>query len=564
MSSSSCTSVRHPLHVLPRQRPIIDTIGPISRRYAPTVRAALLAWIASLCLPLANAADNDAAAHCATLRSLRLPGATVVSADFVEAGAFRTAGDKALPRQKAFCRVLGSATPSDDSNIRFEVWLPASGWNGRLWGVGNGDFAGSISQPALNARMGEGYAAVSTDTGHQTSDPGETQWAVGHPQKVIDFGYRGIHEAAVNGKRVVTAFYRQAPAHAYFASCSNGGRQALMEAQRYPDDYDGVLAGAPAHEWTAIYIGTAQWQFHWFADPAHRLPATKLPALRSAVANACDALDGVSDGVIENPLQCRFDPGVLACHGAETDACLTEPQVETVRGLHAGNASADGRALLRGYSWGAEEGMEEAHYVSAPGSNDGSFDNLNPFWRDLVFENPSWDYRTFDLERDGTLARRKLAPVLDADDPDLTRFSARGGKLIVYHGWADPLPPPAGSIDYVERVARTIGAERADRTVRLFMAPGMGHCAGGDGPSRFGQFGVGDGNPETSLGAALQRWVEQGVAPDRVIATKRKNDNDASSDVLRTRPLCAYPKVARYLGRGSTDDAASFVCAAPR
>jgi Tannase and feruloyl esterase len=255
---------------------------------------------------------------------------------------------------------------------------------------------------------------------------------------------------------------------------------------------------------------------------------------------------------------------VLVCRGAETDACLTEPQIATVRGLYAGNASADGQPLLRGYSVGAEEGLEEAHYVSAPESEDGSFGALNPFWRDLVFEDPKWDYRSFDLARDGALAQRKLAAVLDAVDPDLTRFSARGGKLILFHGWADPLPPPLGSIAYVERVARTMGAERADRTVRLFMAPGMGHCAGGDGPSRFGQFGVGDGNPETSLGAALQRWVEQGVAPDRVIATKRKNDGDATSEVLRTRPLCAYPKVARYAGSGNTDDAESFVCAAPR
>jgi hypothetical protein len=564
MSSNSSAAANHPLDVLLRRSRIIDAVAPIPRRRAATLRAALLAFIASLYLPLANATDSDAAADCATLRGLRLSGATVVSADFVEAGAFKTAGGKSLPGQNAFCRVLGSATPSDDSNIRFEVWLPAAGWNGRLWGVGNGDYAGSISQPALNARMGEGFAAVGTDTGHQTNDPGETQWAIGHPQQVIDFGHRGIHEAAVNAKRIVTAFYGRAPAHAYFASCSNGGRQALMEAQRYPDDYDGLIAGAPAHEWTAIYIGSGEWQFHWFADPAHRIPATKLPALRAAVANACDALDGVSDGVIENPPQCRFDPAVLACHGAETNDCLTESQLATVRGLYAGNVSADGHPLLRGYAIGSEDGLEEVTYVSAPGSSDGSFEALNPFWRDLVFENPSWDYRTFDLERDGALAKRKLAPVLDADDPDLTHFSARGGKLIVFHGWADPLPPPAGSIDYVERVARTMGAERADRTVRLFMAPGMGHCAGGDGPNRFGQFGVGDGNPETNLGAALQRWVEQGAAPDRVIATKRKDDGDATSDVLRTRPLCAYPKVARYIGRGSTDDAANFVCAAPR
>ena len=527
------------------------------------LRTALLAGVMALCSPWANAADSATALDCARLRELRLPGATVEGADFVQAGAFSTTPGKPLPDQKAFCRVVAKATPSRDSDIRIEVWLPASGWNGRLWGVGNGDYAGSISHRELNARMGEGFAVVSTDTGHRTDDSGDTTWAVGHPERVIDFGYRGIHEAAVNAKLIVTAFYGNAPSHAYFASCSNGGRQGLMEAQRYPDDYDGILAGAPAHEWTAKATGMGQWQFQWFTDPTHRLPSTKLPALRAAVLKACDALDGVSDGVIEDPTQCRFDPMVLACHGGETDGCLTEPQVATVRGLYAGTRAADGNALLRGYAPGAEAGLAEVHYLSAPNTSDSLFEALNAYWRDLVFENPSWDYRTFDLERDGALATRKLGPVLDAVDPDLRRFSAHGGKLIIYHGWADPLMPPAGSVDYFERVARSMGKDRADRTVRLFMAPGMGHCLGGDGPNRFGQFGVGDGNPDTNLAAALQRWVERGVAPERLTASKRKDNRNATSEVLRTRPICAYPKVARYVGHDSTEDAANFMCDAP-
>ena len=528
----------------------------------PGLRNAPILWLALsvvvLSMQPAFGSDAKTASDCARLASLGLPRAVVLSAEFHEAGQFKDAGDKRLPNQTAFCRVVGSATPSSDSDIRFEVWLPAAAWNGRLWGVGNGDFAGSISQPALNSRMADGYAAVGTDAGHRTDNAAETRWAIGHPQQVVDFGHRGIHLAAVNAGRLIAAFYGRGPAHAYFGACSNGGRQALMEAQRYPEDYDGIIAGAPAQAWTSLYIGAGDWQFRQLADPARLVPAAKLPAVRAAVAAACH----MAEGVVDDPKRCTFDVGVLACRGAETDRCLTPPQLQTVRGLYEGNVAARGRPLLRGYALGSEAALADVHYRSGPGTDD-FFAEVLGFWRDLVFEDPAWDYRSYDMERDGALATNKLAAVLDADDADLSRYAAHGGKLIVYQGWVDPLVPPAGTIDYVERVERALGRERSRATVRLFMAPGVGHCGGGDAPNQFGQFANGSGDPETSLGAALQRWVEQGVAPEKIVARKLENDDDPAGKVVRSRPLCAWPRVARYVGRGSVDAAASFECSAP-
>ena len=337
----------------------------------------------------------------------------------------------------------------------------------------------ALRSSRTNASVALCDTAVGTDTGHRTANAADTRWAIGHPQQVVDFGYRAIHEAAVNAKRMVSAFYDRPPSRAYFGACSNGGRQALMEAQRYPEDYDGIIAGAPAHEWTSIYIGAGDWQFRQLADPARLVPAAKLPALRAAVVVQCHA----PEGVIDEPQRCSFDPAVLACHGAETDQCLTPPQLLTVRGLYAGNVSARGQPLLRGYAVGSEAGLDDVHYRSGPGTDD-FFPEALGFWRDLVFEDAAWDYRSYDMARDGALATRKLAAVLDADRADLSRCAARGGKLIVYHGWADPLPPPAGSID-------------------------------------------------------------------------------PASKVVRTRPLCAWPRVARYGGTGSMDVAASFDCKSP-
>ena len=531
------------------------------------VWAALRAFIACfaslvfLYLPPANAADNEVAASCAALSGVRLPGATVIGADFVEAGAFRTSEGKSVPKQDAFCRVVGRATPSSDSDIRFELWLPAAEWNGRLWGGGNFGFAGSIGRGSLLARMNAGYAAVNTDTGHQ--DPDTTTWAIGHPQKVIDFGHRGIHEAAVNAKRIVAAFYGRPTEHAYFSSCSTGGQQALMEVQRYPEDYDGVIAGATLPDWISVYVSGAEWQFKYLADKTRHIPEAKLPAIRAAVMATCDSMDGVKDGVIDDPRQCTFDPKTLACSGAETDQCLTAPQVDTLQHLYAGLKSSSGKQLMPGYAKGSEDGLNALYFRAGPGS-DTLFPDALDFWRGFVFEDPKWDFNTFDADRDGQLAQQKLGSVLNATNSDLSKFASRGGKLILWHGWADPGLPPAETLDYYRSVQSTMGAEQASKVVRLFMLPGVSHCGGGDGPNRFGVIPmVGNGDPQSDIGAALQRWVEKGVAPERIVATKVKDGSGNPGEVVRTRPLCAYPKVARYTGTGNTDLAANFECRMP-
>ena len=512
--------------------------------------------------PTAPVATGPVSTDCTGLVGLALPGAVVLSAEPVAAGRFKAEDIKEKPELGAFCRVVGSARPSIDSDIRFEVWLPEVGWNGRLWGVGNGNFAGSISQRALGNRMGMGYAAVQTDAGHE-ADSMDASWASGHPEKIVDFGHRGIHEAVVNAKRIVAAFYGRKPSRAYFGSCSNGGREALMEAQRYPDDYDGIIAGAPAGDWTHLFLSHAQIQFAWLADDSRRVSANKLLALQSAVLAACDGLDGVKDGVIEDPQRCAVDPSTLACSGTETDRCLTPPQLETVQKLYAGQLSSSGRPLLPGYAPGSEGGWGEMQFGSAPRTGEG-FKYAIGFFRDFVFEDPKWDFHSFEPERDGRLTDERLASALNATDPDLRKFAARGGKLIMYHGWSDAVIPAQSSIDYYQQVRGVMGEAGANAAVRLFMAPGVEHCDGGSGPNSFGQFSAGAGDADTSLGAALQRWVEQGTAPERIVATKLSNDDDPGSEVVRSRPLCAWPLVARYRGEGNTDAASSFDCGPPR
>jgi len=495
---------------------------------------------------------------CTRLAKLHLPVALVLDAELIPAGRLKAHDFEGQPAVAAFCRVVGSGRPSRDSDIRFEVWLPEADWNGRLWGVGNGNFAGSIEYEDLASRVAAGYAAVATDAGHET-DSTDTYWANGHPEKVVDFGHRGVHEATVNAKRIVTAYYNRSASRSYFTSCSDGGREALMEAQRYPQDYDGIIAGAPAFDWTHLFIASAARQFKWFTDPAHHIPASKLPAIQSAVSAACPGLTGATDHVIENPAQCRFDPDVLACRGPETDRCLTPLQLETLRMLYAGPRLPSGTLLYRGFAPGAEAGLDKVQFRSGPGPGN-RFRVPFGFFRDFVFEDPTWDFNTYDPERDGRLADRKLAAILNATNPDLSSFAARGGKLILYHGWNDSIVPPYGTIEYFEQVSATMGQQRAHDSVRLFMVPGMEHCGGGPGPNQFGDFPDGKGDPDTNLATALQRWVEQGVAPERIVATKRRDDGNPNSEVVRSRPLCAWPLVAHYRGQGSTEIASSFDC----
>jgi feruloyl esterase len=500
-----------------------------------------------------------AAQDCPSLAKLPLASTTITRAESAPAGSFQPPAGKAIPNLPAFCRVAGVMRPSPDSAIQFEVWMPASAWNGRFQGVGNGGFAGAINYQQMGDAVAHGYTTAATDTGHQAT-MADAAWARAHPEKIVDFGYRAIHEMTVNAKTIIRAFYGEGPGHSYFSSCSNGGRQALMEAQRYPDDYDGIIAGAPANYWTHL-LANSVWDLLALQGDGY-IPSKKLPAIQGAALAACDALDGVTDGVIENPSRCHFDPAVRECQGAETDSCLTAAQVTALKKLYAGGRLADGKRLFPGYAPGGEAGPGGwAVWITGPAPERSlMFAFGTQFFKNMMFGDPAWDYRTFNVDRDTKAADEKFAPILNATNPDLRRFRARGGKLILYHGWSDAAIAPQNTIDYYESVAAKMGARRTQEFVRLFMVPGMQHCFGGAGPSSFGQLGVAGGDADHDVDAALERWVEKSVAPERIVAAKRKSDFDPQSEVLRTRPLCAYPAVARYQGSGSTDDAANFVC----
>jgi len=484
------------------------------------------------------------AQDCASLAKLALAETTVTRAEAV-------AGGGNLP---ASCQVAGVIKPSSDSEIRFEVWMPSSGWNGRFQGAGNGGFAGSIDYLQMRATLAGGFATASTDTGHQggMTDAG---WALGHPEKVLDFGYRAVHLMTVDAKAIIHAFYGEGPRRSYFSSCSNGGRQALMEAQRFPEDYDGIVAGAPANYWTHL-LANSVWDLLAVTGDSY-IPAKKLPAIQAAALAVCDALDGLKDGVIEDPSRCHFDPGSLQCQGAETDACLTAPQVTALKKLYAGD-------VFPGYEPGGEgEPGGWATWITGQAPEKSlMFVFGTQFYKYMMFANAAWDYHNFDVDRDTKAADEKLAGILNATDPDLSRFRAREGKLILYHGWSDAAIAPLNALNYYQSVVSKAGAGDARGFVRLFMVPGMQHCIGGSGPSNFGQFGGATGDADHDIGAAIERWVEQGIAPERIVAAKRKSDLDPKSEVLRTRPLCAYPSVAHYKGSGSVDEAGNFVCGA--
>ncbi len=505
---------------------------------------------------LITAAD---AVTCESLAKLKLDAVTINSAQLVSPGAFvPPANIPASPIYKnlpAFCRVQGILQPSADSRIAFEVWLPASAWNGKYQGVGNGGFAGSITYAGLAGAVSGGYAASSTDTGHQGGGT-TADWALGHYEKIVDFGYRAIHETAERSKAVIQGYYGDQPKYSYFSSCSNGGRQALLEAQRYPADYDGIIAGAPANFWTHHLAG-----FIWNAQAlsAGYFPAAKLKAIESAALSACDRLDGVEDGVIDNPTKCHFDPAVLQCQGAETDSCLTDAQIATLAKIYAGPKNAKGEQIFPGYLPGGETGFGgwSAWITGSDLAKSTQFAFGKGFFGEMVFQDAAWDYRTFNFDRDMKVTDDKMARTFNATDPNMKAFKDRGGKLILYHGWSDAAIAPMNTVNYYQNVVSKMGRKQADEFVELYMVPGMQHCGGGPGPNEFGAGIVAGADAGHSMTVALERWVEKGVAPDKIIAAKR------AGGLIRTRPLCRYPMVAHYQGTGSTDEASNFTCAAP-
>ena len=486
----------------------------------------------------------QAAEACNQLMESRQPNVTINAATAVAPGGFAPASASSPAAKQTFasltgfCRVQATLTPSPDSDITIEVWMPADGWNGRFQAVGGRALGGVIVYPAMASALAAGYVTASTDTGHV--GPGGA-FADGHPEKVIDHGERAVHAMTLAAKRLIAQFYGRAAEQSYFNGCSLGGRQGLAEAQRYPQDYDGIIAGDIANDITGLYAARlAQHQF------AHRsveavLTEGALRTLNRGAVSACDDLDGVRDGVIGNPQQCRFDPAVLACDaagGSPTD-CLNAEQVETARRLYAPVTHPDnGRLVSNGLMPGSEAGWQA---VIGPEPERNSVE----VYRHMVFKNPQWDWHGFDLRTALAAARTSQLNAVDATNPDLRAFFGRGGKLLMTHGWADPQTPPMNGLEYFTRVRSTVGVQ-ADGSLRLFMVPGMGHCEGGVGTDVF--------DPMVPLTA----WVERGTAPLRLDARRVVDGR-----VVRTRPLCPYPQMARWNGSGGTDLAASFTCAAP-
>ena len=509
----------------------------------------------------ACAAIPAAARTCEDLARLVLPSATIATAQSVPAGTFTPPEGKAIPNLPAFCRVAGVIRPTNDSQIQFEVWMPTSGWNGKFQGIGNGGYAGSISFSGMGPALSHGYATASTDTGHHASGV-DASWALGHPEKMVDFGHRAMHETAEMAKTLIRTFYGEPPRRSYFSSCSNGGRQALMEAQRYPNDYDGIIAGAPANFWTHL-LTQAMWDtLATMQDPSSYIPASKLAAIEAAALAQCDELDGVKDGVIGDPERCSFDPSALLCKGAESDSCLTGPQIAALKKIYAGPKTSAGQQVMPGFPPGGETGGGGwGLWVTGPAPGKSlQYAFGTQFFSNMLYGNAGWDFHTFNVDREVQAADSKMAPIVNATDPDLTAFKEHGGKLMLYHGWSDAAIPAGNTVNYYQSVRSKMGAAGAAEFIRLYMVPGMQHCGGGPGPDVFGEFGVPQGDPQHDMEAALENWVEQGAPPGPIIATKYKTGSDRSSGVVRTRPLCPYPEVAHWKGNGSTDDAGNFVC----
>jgi hypothetical protein len=519
-----------------------------------------------------------AAATCASLSQLKLPDTTITAAESFAAGKFtppsQTIARKLAAVPAAFCRVTGDIKPTADSDIKFEVWLPESGWTGRYESVGNGGFAGSIRYDSMVRPLIGGSAVASTDDGHSgpAVGPNSASWALGHPEKIIDYGYRAVHLTAEAAKQITAAFYGSRPKHSYFVGCSKGGQEGLMEAQRYPDDFDGIVSGAAANQWTNLFSS-----FSWgakinLASRASYIASQDLEKIGSAVAAACDSADGVKDGVINNPLRCRVEPSTIA---------LTAEQLKTFRALHDGPKTSSGERIYEGLPYGGET-IQWNHTVTGP-----SFELApveaeesmygNGFFANFVYQDANWTFRSFDIDKTPGDARNKVGKSLNADDVQFASFKARHGKIVAFHGWADSIVTPLGAISYYNKVMAAqsgaggnaaVGGSAADaralaetqKFFRLFLAPAVGHCAGGPGPNEFGQRG-GDGDAEHDIVAALEQWVEKDIPPQRIVATKFEGD-DRSKPAVTTRPLCAFPAVAKYNGKGSADAASSFVCSA--
>lgn len=514
----------------------------------------LLAILLGAGISSAYASFEAPSPECKALKGTELGTARIVKAEPVTEGDWQVGFFKRMllkimvpsfPDIKAeadFCRVTAKLHPVPDSEITAELWLPKD-WNGKLLGVGGSGFNGGISGTALalNNPLGKGYAGLATDAGHEDGETAE--FAYKSEEKLIDYAYRANNVAAEFAKDFLLQYYGKPVTKAYFNGCSNGGRDGLMLAARYPTQYDGIVAGAPAANYTQLSM-----TFAWHQLAARQAPGLKdkLKLVNTAVMNKCDELDGLEDGILENPLLCQFDPQELLCGPGVDRGCLTANEVDALKKIYSGPRLSDGTQVSPGLTLGGE---------ALPGNWDDWVLDDKPIAAELfrwfVYGDPEWDLTKFDIDTDYVNAKERMGPILDGDNPELTEYFDRGGKLIMFHGWNDGGIPSEMSIEYFDKVHNVVG-DTAKNHFRLFMVPGMTHCAGGVGATTFNMF------------EQLEAWVEGGEAPERVIASEY--DGDAffgappDAKVLRTHPLCAWPEIAIYSGHGSPNDASSFTC----
>ena len=487
-------------------------------------------WQAMVCFGWLFAAVTALGATCADLGLIAIDSVSISVTEQHEAGFLsqNRGADLSLP---AHCRVAAVLSPSDDSHIEMELWLPDN-WNGKFLALGNGGWAGSISFSAMALGLQSGYAVASNDTGHSG---GSAAFAVSHPEKVVDFAWRAMHEMTVHSKTLIESYYERPPGLSYYQGCSTGGRQGMMSAQRFPEDFDAIIAGAPVYNQLALNAV----QFHnmktLIENRALALSAEKVQLLHQAILASCEVNDGVADGFLNNPLSCAFEPQSLRCDDAQSSSCLTEAELTAVDSVFNGTYASNGELLYPGHAKGFELGWRIPAANSAPSALQIEATQY------VGYEDPDWDWREFELERDLALVRSK-AGFIEALDTDLSEFKARGGKILFYHGWNDPGPSPINTINYYNQVLATVDGEHED-WLRLFMMPGMGHCRGGVGPDQANFLG------------ALEAWVENGTTPERITASRIREGR-----VDMTRPLCAYPEVASWDGKGDSNDAASYSC----
>jgi feruloyl esterase len=432
-----------------------------------------------------------------------------------------------IPRH---CRVKLTLKPSSDSNIYSELWMPTDGWNGKLLVVGNGGFAGSIQGYGdMQVALRLGYATAATDTGHNTADGPNGMFALGHPEKIVDFADRALHETTVESKRLIRTFYNRTPQYSYYKGCSTGGRQGIMAATRFPDDYDGIIAGALANRHIHMHTAGSARQIELARHPDMAISPEKAQMVSDAVMNKCDLLH---EGFLNNPQQCTFDFSKFLCKGAESNECLTQPQLKAVEMFYGGVKNGKGEVIFAGQVLGNPLTPQRSSQTV----------NVSDTVRIWAFQNADYDWRTFDIDRDMPVIDQKIGFV-DATDPDLKKFKAHGGKLLLYAGWGDTGITPKNTVEYYESVVNKMGKAETNDFTRLFMVPGMGHCRGGNGPDTFDTIGT------------LETWREKGTTPAAIAATNKTSG--------LSRPLCPYPQYAKYKGSGDLKEAANWACTAP-